>query len=333
MQTILILLAGLLAAALLFLIALGYRMAGKQFSARFDGGGDYFPYYSALHPGWCRTPFSCENNHGETLRGFLFSSPESTPKAIIVVYHGYGMSLDDYLPECAYFCRRGYLVLALDGSGVGHSDGVLRGLPQHILDLKSCLQAIRQDPSLSQLPLLLYGHSWGGYGADCVSALGDFSIRGIVSASGFYHALAALAPHARRHYGVMASFPLLGVRLYQLFRFGRLAGTTAVQGLRRTTCPVLITQSDDDKILPYRKNYLVLYREFHTDPRFTFLPLTGKNHNITTPPEIDREKRQLLTALRSPQPPREAIERIQELKTQVDEALLCQFADFFDSCL
>lgn len=46
------------------------------------------------------------------------------------------MSLDDYLPECEYFCRRDYLVLAFDGSGTGHSDGILRGLPQHILDLQ-----------------------------------------------------------------------------------------------------------------------------------------------------------------------------------------------------
>ncbi len=333
MLKILIILGILLLTAILCLIAAGFLLAKKQFDCRFEGGGDYFPYYSGLHPGWQRREISFSGDRGQLLRGCVFSYPKDSPRGLIVVYHGYGMSLDDYLPECEYFCRRGYRVLAFDGTGTGHSQGKLTGLPQHVLDLRDCLRMVGRDPELSRLPLLLYGHSWGGYGTDCVGALEAFPIRGIVSASAFYNSLSALAPHARRHYGPLAPLPLLGVRLYQWLRFGRLCGITAAQGLRAQRCPVLITQSDDDFILPYRHNYMALYRKFHENPRFTFLPLTGRNHNITTPRAVDQEKLKLLKVLRSPAPPPEAQARILELKAQADYALLGQFADFFDRCL
>lgn len=329
---ILLLLIGiLLIAALVFVIA-GLILAHRQFHCRFEGGGDYFSYFSGLHPDWKREAVSFPGTAG-TLRGWLFSYPDTTPKGLIVFFHGYGMSHADYLPECEYFCRRGYRVLSFDGTGTGISDGLLLGLPQHILDLQACLRYVCSQPELSSLPLLLYGHSWGGYAADCIGALEPFPIRGIVSASGFYGSLSALAPYTRRHYGPLTPLPLLGIRLYQRLRFGRLAGITAVKGLSRQSCPVLIAQSDDDRILPYKQNYMVLYRRFHDNPRFTFLPLTGHDHNITTPHEVDLEKLKLLKVLRSPNPPQNAINEINHLKTITDEELLGKFADFFDRCL
>lgn len=322
---------------LLLLAALGFVLAGlvlsrRQFHCRFEGGGDYYPYFSGLHPDWKREAVSFPGTAG-TLRGWLFSYPDTPPKGLIVFFHGYGMSHADYLPECEYFCRRGYRVLSFDGAGTGISDGMLLGLPQHILDLQACLRYVQSQAELSALPLLLYGHSWGGYAADCIGALEPFPIRGIVSAAGFYGSLSALAPYTRRHYGPLAPLPLLGIRLYQRLHFGHLAGITAVTGLSSQSCPVLIAQSDDDRILPYKRNYMVLYRRFHDNPRFTFLPLTGHDHNITTPHEVDLQKRKLLKVLRSPNPPVSAIHEINRLKTITDESLLGTFADFFDRCL
>ena len=78
---------------------------------------------------------------------------------------------------------------------------------------------------------------------------------------------------------------------------------------------------------------MALFRRFRDDPRFTFLPLTGHDHNITTPHEVDLQKLRLLKVLRSPSPPQSAIEEINRLKTVTDEELLGSFADFFDRCL
>lgn len=323
---------GLLLLSALALILTGACIYRKHFHARFDGGGDYYPYFSTLHPDWNRQAVSFPGGRGDTLRGYIFSY-ENAPKALIVLCHGYGMSLNDYLPECEYFCRAGYAVLAFDGSGVGSSDGLLYGLPQHILDMRACLDYVNSNTTLNQLPLLLYGHSWGGYAADCVSALGDYPIRGIISASAFQVSTAGIGPHLERHWGKLAGLMLFGVRLFQRISFGALANITAVEGLQKTDAPVLILQSSDDGIIHYRDNYEVLYKAFRNDPKKTFLPLTGHNHNITTPPEVDLAKRKLLKYLRSGTATEEQLREMDDLKAQVDEELLLRFVEFYDQCL
>lgn len=332
MLIILCIILGVLVLLLLGLILAGACIYRKHFHARFDGGGDYFPYFSSLHPDLSRRAVSFPGGRGDTLRGYVFSYIPA-PKALIVLCHGYGMSLNDYLPECEYFCRAGYAVLAFDGSGVGVSDGILYGLPQHILDLQACLDYVNLSPELRQLPLLLYGHSWGGYAADCVSALGQYPIRGIISASAFQVSTAGVGPHLERHWGKLAGLMLLGVRLFQRMQFGALANITAVEGLKRTDAPVLILQSDDDGIIHYRDNYEVLYAAFQNDPQKTFLPLTGHNHNITTPPEVDKAKRKLLRALRSGTATEAELAEMDRLKAQVDEELMETFVGFYDDCL
>lgn len=332
MSTVFLVLAGLLLLLALGLIAAGALSYHHSFHRRFDGGGDYFPYFSTLHPGWSRSPAAFPSTRGDTLRGWVFSYP-GPKKALIVLCHGYGMSLDDYLPECEFFCRRGYTVLAFDGSGTGASDGLLQGLPQHILDLGACLDYVNDSPELSSLPLLLYGHSWGGYSTDCVSLLGDYPIRGIVSASAFRVSTSALGPYTERHWGRTAKLPLLGVQVYQRLKFGSMAAWTAVEGLKRVDAPVLILQSSDDRIIRYRDNYEVLEHAFREDPKKTFLPLEGRNHNITTPPEVDRRKRKLLPALRSGTATEAELREMDQLKAQVDEDLLEQFVQFYDNCI
>lgn len=318
---------------LLTMIYIGFRLSHKAFQGRFDGGGDYFPYFSQLHPHWRREPVSFPAKEGHTLRGFLFSYPEQPVRGLLVLFHGYGMSLDDYLPECEYFSRRGYLVFAFDGSGTGHSEGTLMGLPQHILDLDAALSYISSIPRLQTLPLLLYGHSWGGFACDALGAIHSYPIRGIVSAAGFAASISALEAHSRRHYGLLSPIAMLGVQLWQRRHYGVLASITAIDGLRKQTCPVLITQSRDDSIVPFQENYGAFYRAFSKDSRKRFLPLEGHNHNLTTPPEIDSQKRKLLKPLRAGNPSPQLLETLNQLKAHVDYELLEQFADFFDACI
>lgn len=323
--------------AVLLLLAMAPMMAGtiayrKTFQGRFEGGGDYYPYFSRMHPGWQRQSITFSSDRGDPLRGYVFSYA-GPQKAMIVLCHGYGMSLNDYLPESEYFCRCGYSVLAFDGSGTGDSGGILYGLPQHIRDLAACLNYVNSTATLSHLPLLLYGHSWGGYAVDCVSLLGSWPIQGIISASAFQISTAGLGPYMKRHWGAAAKLPLLGVSIYQRIKFGSLANASAVEGLRHTAAPVLILQSNDDGIIHYRDNYEVLYAAFQRDPKKTFLPLTGHNHNITTPPEVDRKKRALLKTLRSGTATPDELAQMDTLKAQADNALLAQFIAFFDKCL
>ena len=61
----------------------------------------------------------------------------------------------------------GYSVLTYDATGTGASGGSgTRGLAQSALDLDAALTRAEQE----DLPILLFGHSWGGYGLDRISA-------------------------------------------------------------------------------------------------------------------------------------------------------------------
>lgn len=319
----------LLAVALVLAGAFSYR---KTFRGRFSGGGDYFPYFSRLHPHWQRQAVSFPSNHGDILHGYVYSY-DVPRKALIVLCHGYGMTMNDYLPECERFCRSGYAVLAFDGSGVGESEGILYGLPQHIFDLAACLDYVNSDPELSALPLLIYGHSWGGYSADCVSLLGHYPIQGLISASAFLGSLSALKPHMERHWSHAARLPLLGAQLYQRLKFGPLADATAADGLKKLDAPALILQSRDDGIIPFQDNYLVLCDTFRDDPRKIFLPLDGHNHNITTPSDVDSAKRKLLKFLRIGTATPEQLAEMEILKARLDEDLMEQFIKFYDNCI
>lgn len=315
---------------------LGLHVIKQTYHARLEGPGEAlsaYPSVQAQYPGLNRTAIEFPGPAGNTLRGFLYEIPNGEKQPLMVLYHGYGLSLEDYLPETAYFCNRGYHVLAFDGSGTGYSDGLLFGLPRHLEDLKHCLDYLETRPDLTEKGLVLFGHSWGGYACNTVSKLGTWPIRGIVSAAGFATPESALMEYSRRRYGFRAYFTMLSVRLHQRVHFGRLSPLGSADGLAQAICPVLIAQSTDDPIVAFSDNYGVLYKRFANDPKKTFLPLEGRGHNITVPREVDRRKRSLMKQLRENPEDTAALQEFFELQTQTDRELLSTFADFFDQCL
>ena len=99
------------------------------------------------------------------LTGWLY--PAEDAAALVVIAHGLGADAETYLPETMHFVDSGYSVLAYDATGTGASGGSgTRGLAQSALDLDAALTRAEQE----DLPILLFGHSWGGYGLDRISA-------------------------------------------------------------------------------------------------------------------------------------------------------------------
>ncbi|MCM1054417.1 MAG: lysophospholipase [Bacteroides sp.] len=96
------------------------------------------------------------------LQGYLYGA-ENT-KGVVVICHGLGGGAEDYLAETLYFVDNGYRVFSYDNTGCYRSEGSnCIGLPQSVIDLDAALTYIEQEPRFNGLPLLLYGHSWGGY--------------------------------------------------------------------------------------------------------------------------------------------------------------------------
>ena len=111
------------------------------------------------------------------LTGWLY--PAEDAAALVVIAHGLGADAETYLPETMHFVDSGYSVLTYDATGTGASGGSgTRGLAQSALDLDAALTRAEQE----DLPILLFGHSWGGYAAAAV--LGGASMSGGVGTAG-----------------------------------------------------------------------------------------------------------------------------------------------------
>ena len=88
--------------------------------------------------------------------------PESSPKAVIALVHGFAEHIGRYGHVAKFFTDRNYILIAFDQQGHGFSEGKRGHTP-----MPKSLEAVREFLALATekfngLPLFLYGHSMGG---------------------------------------------------------------------------------------------------------------------------------------------------------------------------
>lgn len=185
----------------------------------------------------------------ETLTGWLYGSEDA--EALVVMAHGLGSTAESYLHITRWFVDQGYCVLTYDATGTGASGGNdTRGLSQSVLDLDAALRWVEQDAALAQLPLLLFGHSWGGYATARILAY-DHDITATVSVSGYDTPMGLMCETASGYCGpvVYLGYPFLYLK--QAIRFGAAANGSAAEAIRQTDVPVLLIHGDADSTIHY----------------------------------------------------------------------------------
>ena len=86
----------------------------------------------------------------------------------MVLAHGLGGGAEGYLTQILYFVRQGYQVFSFDYTGYHLSGGKNSiGLPQALEDLDAALCFIESEKRFADLPVYLFGHSWGGSTNSC----------------------------------------------------------------------------------------------------------------------------------------------------------------------
>ncbi len=90
-------------------------------------------------------------------------TPEGELKAVIVQVHGQGEHTERYQHVADYFNPKGYALLGFDHRGHGRSKGA-RG---HIPSYESLMEELdiimdKAKELYPDVPVILYGHSWGG---------------------------------------------------------------------------------------------------------------------------------------------------------------------------
>jgi dienelactone hydrolase len=84
-----------------------------------------------------------------------------------------------------YFVDKGWRVFAFNNTGVSGSEGEsIRGLTQSVIDLDAALTYVKNSNALNGLPIMLVGHSWGGYAVTAVLNY-NHNIKAVVSFAGY----------------------------------------------------------------------------------------------------------------------------------------------------
>ncbi len=326
----------IISAALASLPLAAYAEYRKDFFLRMSEPTGFTDWYFREHPELHHETFSCPSDKGPLIKGIILQ-PEEGPKALIVMTHGYNMSCENYIALAHQFQKAGFAVLMFDGIGIGISEGDrIYGLPQHILDMDSVLHAIGSDPMLKKLPLLLFGHSWGGYAACCISAISKYPIKGILTLGAFRKSLSSMIPTIHKRYPHAAPLLISSIEVLEKFLFGKVASLTSPEGLRKADCPARLYHSRDDAVVSYEESFLSVQSELEDLKNVEFISMDGRNHDIFLDPENDRSQRAIRKELASSHDSEiceELTARLWSLMSEADETLAEEFISFFSRCI
>lgn len=182
-----------------------------------------------------------------TLKGYLYSTSKQSHGTVIVI-NGYRCTADRHLSEIMYFVDHGWSVFTYDGTGVGKSGGDSQiGLPQFRRDATAAIKFIS---SKSTEPIVLYGHSAGGYAAT-TSLEDNDNIKAVVSVSGFNSPVELMHSFTKNNIGFIADieYPFMYAHNYVLF--GDDANAQAYEAISSSDTPVAVFQGSNDGIVPY----------------------------------------------------------------------------------
>lgn len=218
---------------------------------------------------------------GVTLAGYRYAVGDVQPKGVVVVAHGMGGGgQNGYMPMIYAFASGGYAVFAYDARGNDQSGGGgVKGFPQGVIDLDSAICHVQSLAEYRNLPIVLFGHSWGAYSASCVLALHP-EVRAAVLVAGFNAAADMLRLYGTDVAGDAAELLMAYFKGYELLKFGNpYASLTALEGMQRSDAGIMIVQSRDDETVPMACGYDQFYTAFSEDARFEFVLYENRGHS------------------------------------------------------
>lgn len=202
------------------------------------------PYEEIAAPQYAREKISFLSDENR-LSGYLYGGGES---GLVIIAPGMNSNSETHLAEVMFFRDSGYSVLAYTGTGFCDSEGDgIVGLQQSKRDLLSAIAFASGDSRTRDLPLILYGHSMGGYAA--ASVLDEADVSGAICVSGFNAPVETMYRLARRYVGAAADVEYPFLYLQNVLVFGGDADDEAVESINSVDTPVLIVQGTQDAVV------------------------------------------------------------------------------------
>lgn len=258
--------------------ALSVMVYNENFNQRFESYEPFMRYVEDFD-GLQRTKYEFASNKGQKLTGYLYTS-EDHPHGIIIMAHGFGGGgHNSYMGTANYFAHHGYCVFAYDATGNDESEGEgVGGLPQGVIDLDYAITFVEESGNFPNLPIVLFGHSWGGYSV-CSVLTYHPEVKAVIACSGFNSSSGMFEAEGKKQAGAGIYLVMPFVKLHEWIKYGEYASNTAMDGFSKSTAAVMILHSFDDEVVPVEYGYDIYYEKYKDDPRFHFIQFEDKGHS------------------------------------------------------
>ena len=223
---------------------------------------------------------SFESNNGQLLAGYQYYKEGQEPiKGVVVLAHGLGGGgHNTYMDVADYFAANGYLVFAYDATGNDKSEGdSVEGLPQGVIDLDYALRYVKQADVYKDLPIVLFGHSWGGYSVGNVLNCHP-DVKAAVLVAGFDRSTDLFEQQGESMIGSGIKLFMPYVSLYERLKFGKYAAYSAIDGFANTKASIMIIHSKDDHTVLPENGYEKFYDVYGNNSRFSFIEYEDRGH-------------------------------------------------------
>lgn len=230
-------------------------------------------------PNLKRNKYEFNSNKGQKLVGYNYYTNDNA-KGIIIISHGFGGGGHNSYMDCAnYFAKNGYYVFAFDNTGNDESEGkAVNGLPQGVIDLDYAISFIEKQKEFENLPIMLFGHSWGGYSVTNVLNYHP-EIKSVVSLAGFNKSSDLLRSQGEQLIGKIVNILMPYINIYEKIKFGDYASNTSMSGFEKTNTKIMIVHSEDDNVVQKKYGYDIYNEKYNNSSRFTFISYKNKGHN------------------------------------------------------
>lgn len=267
-------------AVMMFLLA--FLCLYAVFGSRCEGDPDLKYLTHEDFKGLTAEPVSFSSNQGQTLRGAVYTRDNpGGPVGLVLFAHGMGGGHRSYMTEINSFAAAGFAVLAYDNTGTMASDGkALGSFYQAVHDLRAALAFIRGNAKWAHYPLVLAGHSWGGY-AVCQTLAGEEEhVAGAVVFSAPDSAAGAICDGAQSMLGIGIGWMRPFFAAASVIRGGWASRRSSSAMLAQTRrVPVLFLQGDADTSVRLLNS--PLYREaVRQKENITGIIYEGRAHNV-----------------------------------------------------
>ncbi len=257
---------------------LSVMIYNENFDKRFETYKPYM-YYVEDFEGLSRTQYKFESDKGQQLTGYMYSSGENQ-KGVVVIAHGFGGGgHNSYMDVADFFAKNGYYVFAYDATGNDESDGDgVGGMPQGVIDLERVISFVKSSEDYGKLPIVLFGHSWGGYSVCSVLNFHP-DVKAVIECSGFDSSAGMFESEGKKVAGdgIYAIMPF--VKLHEFIKYGKYATSTATDGFENSEASVMVVHSEGDKVVPVEYGYDIFYDKYKDNERFTFIRPENSEHD------------------------------------------------------